>query len=320
MKNVFVGKKLAELRKLKGRTQSDVADHFHISKQAVSKWENGHAMPDVLLLPELAQYFGVEMDYFFDEADVSAEKVNFDGRNIIISIKNLTKRYDKKSDPVLQNITLDLYDGVSTAIMGPSGSGKTTLVNCMAGLESITEGSVTVLGKEISRLKEPKLTAFRRKHTSYIFQQYNLIDVLNVVENIKLPYKTSGERIDKNRMKELLQKLGLNGKEKAMPAKLSGGQQQRVAIARALLGKNKIIFADEPTGALDFKTGNEVLALLLTACKEFHSPAIIITHDSKVAAQCDVVHFVADGKIVKTLTQATVAEISGVMERLGDYV
>ncbi len=319
MENIFVGKKLAELRKLKGRTQLNVAEHFNISKQAVSKWENGISMPDVLLLPELAKYFGVDIDYFFDKQAPVFEKKVLDKSKVIISIKNLSKSYDKK-EVVLKDINLDLYDGLSCAIMGPSGSGKTTLVNCISGLESITSGTVTVLGQEISKLREPKLTVFRRKNTSYIFQQYNLIDVLNVVENIKLPYKTSGEKIDKSRLKDLLYKLGLNGKEKMMPSKLSGGQQQRVAIARALLGKNKIIFADEPTGALDLKTGNEVLDLLLIACKEFLSPVIIITHDSKVASKCDIVHFVADGKIVKTLEHASVDEISSIMGRLGEYV
>ena len=148
---------------------------------------------------------------------------------------------------------------MSTAIMGPSGSGKSTLLNCISGLESATEGTVEVLGRDISRLKEPRLTEFRRKNINFIFQQYNLVDTLNVTDNIKLPYKLSGEKIDNARLKELIQKLGLHGKEKFLPSKLSGGQQQRVAIARALLGKDRIIFADEPTGALDIKTGRKFL-------------------------------------------------------------
>ncbi len=320
MENIFVGKRIAELRKLKGRTQSDLANYFNISKQAVSKWENGISMPDVLLLPKLAEYFGVEIDYFFDKETNSYEKQCLNKSKVVISIKDLTKAYERKSKPILENVSLDIYDGITTAVMGPSGSGKTTLVNCMSGLESITSGSVKVLGKELRTLKEPKLTDFRRKNTSYIFQQYNLIDVLNVADNIKLPYKMSGEKIDKKRFEELLYKLGLQGKEKIMPSKMSGGQQQRVAIARALLGKNKIIFADEPTGALDLTTGNEVLDLLLTACKEFGSPAVIITHDSNVASKCDIVHFMADGKIVKTIEHASVEEISAIMGRLGDYV
>lgn len=249
-----------------------------------------------------------------------SEKESLNKNDIVIAIKDLSKTYEKNTPQILKNITLNIYNGLSTAIMGPSGCGKTTLVNCISGLESITSGSVTVMGKEISRLKEPKLTNFRIKNTSYIFQQYNLVDVLNVIENIKLPYKTSGEKIDKKRLKELLFKLGLDGIEKKMPSKLSGGQQQRVAIARALLGKNKIIFADEPTGALDLKTGNEVLDLLLTACKEFSSPAIIITHDSKVASKCDIVHFMVDGKIVNTLEKPSVDEISSIMGKLGEYV
>ncbi len=129
---------------------------------------------------------------FFDKQTFVSEKPPLDKSKVIISIKNLTKDYDKNSH-VLQKINLELYDGLSTAIMGPSGSGKTTLVNCISGLETITSGSVTVLGQDISNLKEPKITVFRRKNTSYIFQQYNLIDVLNVIDNIKLPYKTSGE-------------------------------------------------------------------------------------------------------------------------------
>lgn len=320
MQNVFVGERLAALRKLKGRTQSDVAEQFGVSKQAVSKWENGLAMPDVLILPDLAVYFGVEMDYFFDkkQEDKSAAPIN-KGR-VAVAVRGLTKRYEQNQTPILKGIDVDIYDGLSTAVMGPSGCGKTTFVNCICGLESITSGSVLMFGQDVAKLKEPKLTVFRRQNTSYIFQQYNLVDVLNVIDNIKLPYKTAGERIDKGRLKELIMKLGLSGKEKVMPSKLSGGQQQRVAIARALLGKGKLILADEPTGALDLKTGNEVLELLLMGCREFHAPAVIITHDSKVAARCDVVHFMLDGKIVKTLERPNADEVSGVMMRLTQNV
>ena len=318
MKNVFVGNKLANLRKIKGRTQSDVAEFFGISKQAVSKWENGLSMPDVLILPEIAKYFGVDMEYFYEEALEERLRGAIDRKSVAIKVRDLVKSYKGGDEPILKGISIDIYDGVSTAIMGMSGCGKTTFVNTIAGIESFKNGSVEIFGNEIAHLKEPKLTKFRRSHISYIFQQYNLIDVLNVIENIKLPYKTSGEKINKIRLKELMLKLGLEGKEKVMPSKLSGGQQQRVAIVRALLGNNKIIFADEPTGALDLKTGNQVLELLLAGCSEFKTPAVIITHDSTVASKCDIVYFMVDGEIVKTVERPTVEEISKIMMRIGN--
>lgn len=319
MDTIFVGERLAALRKLKGRTQTDVALQFGVSKQAVSKWERGVSMPDILILPELAAYFGVDIEYFYDKKPIDLCKEDVPKNGVAISVRGLKKLYAGNPVPILNGIDIDFYDGLSTAIMGASGCGKTTFLNCISGLESITAGAVEIFGHDIAQMREPKLTEFRRKYTSYIFQQYNLIDVLNVIENIKLPYKTAGEKIDRARLNELIHKLGLTGKERMLPSQLSGGQQQRVAIARALLGKNKLIFADEPTGALDLKTGNEVLELLLMGCKEFHSPAIIITHDSKVAAKCDIVHFMVDGKMIKTLERPSVDEVSKIMVRLSDY-
>ena len=319
MDNIFVGEKLTKLRKLKGRTQSEVAKHFGITKQAVSKWENGIAMPDVLLLPELASYFDVHIDYFFEKKEVQDQYQTVSKNKVVVTVRGLKKVYDGAKTPVLKGIDLDIHDAASTAIMGPSGCGKTTLVNCISCLESITEGSIEVFGRDIAKLKEPKLTDFRRKKTSYIFQQYNLVEVLNVIDNIKLPYKMMRESIDKARLKELIAKLGLEGLEKAMPHKLSGGQQQRVAIARALLGKGRLILADEPTGALDLKTGKEVLQLLLLSCKEFKTPVIIITHDSQVAAQCDIVHFMLDGRIVRTMEHPAADEVAKVMIGISNH-
>jgi putative ABC transport system ATP-binding protein len=316
MNNVFVGKRLSELRKLKGRSQAEIASFFGISKQAVSKWENGLSMPDVLILPELAKYFNVDIEYFFDKEELLNDKQPITKGKVAIRIKNLSKRYDDNKKNTIDDLTLNIYKGVSTAIMGPSGCGKSTLLNCVAGLENTTSGSIEIYGKDITKLKEPKLTYFRRKNINYIFQQYNLVEVLNVIDNIKLPYKTANQKINSKKLKNLITRLGLEGKEKSMPNKLSGGQQQRVAIARALLGENNLIFADEPTGALDLKTGNDVLELLLLGAKDYDSPILVITHDSKVASKCDVVHFMVDGKIVKTLERASVEEISNIMLRL----
>ena len=320
MKNIFVGERLKELRKLKGRTQIDIASFFGVSKQAVSKWENGLSMPDVLLLPELAKYFDVEIDYFFEKQDDETKREKLVKGKVAIEIKGFTKKYENSKENTIEDLNLKIYDGLSTAIMGPSGCGKSTLLNCIAGLEETTSGSIKIFNKDITNIKEPKLTKFRRDNINYIFQQYNLVNVLNVSENIKLPYKTSGKKISTKKMKSLIEKLGLKGKEKTMPNKLSGGQQQRVAVARALLGDNNLIFADEPTGALDLKTGNDVLELLLLGGKDYNSPIVIITHDSAVASKCDIVHFMLDGKIVNTLERASVEEISNYMMRLHSNV
>lgn len=315
--NVFVGKRIKQLRKLKGRTQEDVATFFGITKQAVSKWESGQSMPDIILLPKVAEYFNVSMEFFFDRKREVSQPLALNKGKVAIEINNLSKSYNPKLNIFsIQNLSLNIYSNISTAIMGPSGCGKSTLLNCVSGLEEITSGSVKIHGKEISKLKEPKLTTFRRENINFIFQQYNLVDTLNVIDNIKLPYKLSGEKIDTKKLKSLIEKLGLTGKEKSLPSKLSGGQQQRVAVARALLGKNKIIFADEPTGALDLKTGQEVLELLLLASKEFNLPVVIITHDSTVASKCDVVHFLRDGKIFNTMEKPSAEEISNIMMQL----
>ncbi|WDV45238.1 ATP-binding cassette domain-containing protein [Clostridiaceae bacterium M8S5] len=315
--NVFVGGRLAYLRKLKGRTQKDIAEHFGISKQAVSKWENGLSMPDILLMPSIAKYFDVDIDYFFDKNVADDKSKHFINKEkVAISIKDFSKKYDDSKKYTIENLNLDIYDNVSTAIMGPSGCGKSTLLNCISGLEKSTSGSIYILGTDITKLKESKLTKFRRNNITYIFQQYNLIEVLNVIDNIKLPYKTSGAKINNKKLKHLINTLGLKGKEKVLPNKLSGGQQQRVAIARALLGENNIILADEPTGALDLKTSNEVLKLLLLGAKEFESPILIITHDINVASKCDIVHFMLDGKIIKTLERPSTDEVANIMMRL----
>lgn len=316
LQNIFVGERLRELRLMKGKTQEDVAKHFGISKQAVSKWETGQSLPDVLLLPEIAGYFGVNISDFFKRSAGNGTSARPTGTPVI-QVKGLKKKYNPKVEEyALQNVDMDIFGNLSTAIMGPSGSGKSTLLNCMSGLESPTDGSVIVLGKEISRLKEPALTQFRRKNINFIFQQYNLVDTLNVTENIRLPYKLSGEKTDNARFRELIDKLGLAGKEKSLPSRLSGGQQQRVAVARALLGKNRIIFADEPTGALDIRTGQEVLNLLLVACRQFQLPLVVVTHDASVAAACDVVYFLKDGRFVRTVYGATAEEISRIMMEL----
>lgn len=317
MNTVFIGKRIADLRKLKGRTQTDLAEYFGVTKQAVSKWENGYSMPDVLLLPKLADYFDVDIDTFFSDSYNEKKNIDISKFKKAICVENLCKKYKSKI-PVyaLNDVSLDIYEGMSTAIMGPSGCGKSTFLQCVSGLEKITSGKVSIKGTDITSISDDKITRFRRKNISFIFQSYNLIESLTVKDNIYLPYKLIGEKVKKSRYKELLINLGLKEKEKSFPSELSGGQQQRVAIARALLGKDKIIFADEPTGALDINSGKEVLSLLISGIHVHGGTVIIVTHDINVAAECDVVHFFADGKCKKTLIGASKEEISNIMLRL----
>ncbi len=319
MDNIFVGKKIAQLRKQKGRTQEDLAAYFNISKQAVSKWENGLSMPDILILPDIAQYFGVAMDYFFDKKSSIESDLPLEKGKILIRANGLYKLYEENNQYTVENLNVDIYDGVSTAVIGPSNCGKTTFLKCVTGLEQVTHGSVTISGTDITKLKEPDLTVFRREKINYIFSENNLIEGINVWDNINLPYKIANKKIARNRLKQLVVKLGLSGIITAMPNKLSSGEQQRVTIARALLGEGYIVFADEPTGALDLKAGNEALELLIICSKEFSTPVVIVTHDVKVATQCEIVHFMDGGRIVRTMDRPTANEISNMMTRLSSH-
>ena len=203
------------------------------------------------------------------------------------SMPNITKALD--------GVTLSIEDGEFVAIVGTSGSGKSTLLNMMGGLDRPTSGSIEVKGKELSKLKDEQLTIFRRRNIGFIFQNYNLVPVLNVYENIVLPVELDGDTVDKHFMNEVVKMLALDGKLNSMPNNLSGGQQQRVAIARALIAKPDIIFADEPTGNLDSKSGGEVMEMLQSIWKKMGKTLVIITHDSRIARMADRQFVIVDG-------------------------
>ena len=196
-------------------------------------------------------------------------------------------------------MTLSIEKGEFVAIVGTSGSGKSTLLNMIGGLDVPTSGKVIVDGRELSTLKDEQLTIFRRRKIGFIFQNYNLVPVLNVYENIVLPVELDGNKVDKKFMKEVVQMLGLEDKLNNMPNNLSGGQQQRVAIARALVSKPAIVLADEPTGNLDSKTSADVLGLLKTTSQQFHQTLVMITHNSEIAQLADRIIRIEDGKIVQ---------------------
>ncbi|AUF83424.1 ABC transporter ATP-binding protein [Mesoplasma syrphidae] len=215
----------------------------------------------------------------------------------IIQIKKITKKN------ILQEITITINEGDCIGIMGNSGAGKSTLLNIISGLEKPTTGSVVINKVNITNLKEPKLTKFRATNISYIFQDYKLVDYLTVEENIKLIEKNNKAKINLNKYDTIVNSLGLQDKLKMNVKKLSGGQKQRVAIARSLIGRSKIIFADEPTGALDLVNKKIVLNELITNSKLNNKTLIIVTHDPDVALTTDQILFISNGKldeIIKT--------------------
>ena len=198
----------------------------------------------------------------------------------------------------LDGVNFSVEDGEFVAVVGTSGSGKSTLLHMMGGLDTPTSGSVMVRDKELAKMNDEQLTIFRRRNIGFIFQNYNLVPVLNVFENIVLPVELDGNKVDKKFMKEVVQMLGLEDKLNNMPSNLSGGQQQRVAIARALVSKPAIVLADEPTGNLDSRTSADVLGLLKTTSQKFHQTLVMITHNSEIAQLADRIIRIEDGKIV----------------------
>jgi putative ABC transport system ATP-binding protein len=219
----------------------------------------------------------------------------------ILQTTELKKYYGAKPNitKALDGVTLSIEKGEFVAIVGTSGSGKSTLLNMIGGLDVPTSGKVIVDGRELSTLKDEQLTIFRRRKIGFIFQNYNLVPVLNVYENIVLPVELDGNKVDKTFMNEVVQMLGLEDKLNNMPNNLSGGQQQRVAIARALVSKPSIVLADEPTGNLDSKTSAGVLGLLKTTSQKFHQTIVMITHNNEIAQLADRIIRIEDGKIVQ---------------------
>ena len=218
----------------------------------------------------------------------------------IVEIRQLKKFFKDGPEEVkaLDGIDLSIEKGKFTAIVGASGSGKTTLLNTIAGLYEPTEGTVIVDGLDLSKMTEEQLTVFRRRRIGFIFQNYNLIPTLNVWENIVFPIAMDGQKQDKKFIHEVVQMLGLEQKIHSLPNNLSGGQQQRVAIARALASKPDIILADEPTGNLDSKTSDNVIALLHMTSQKFHQTIIMITHNPEIAQLTDQTIHIEDGRIV----------------------
>lgn len=219
----------------------------------------------------------------------------------VLEIRDLRKTYGtgENQTKALDGIDLTVERGEFVAIVGSSGSGKSTFLNLVGGLDVPTDGEILVDQKRICELSEDELTVFRRRKIGFIFQQYNLISMLSVWENIILPLKLDGRSVDEDYVLEVTRMLGLTEKLKSIPGRLSGGQQQRVAIARALAAKPAIILADEPTGNLDSRTSQDVLGLLKITGARFHQTILMITHNEEIAQLADRIIRIEDGKIVK---------------------
>ena len=234
--------------------------------------------------------------------------------------RNVSKIYGSGDNEVraLDDVSVDFEKGRFTAIMGPSGSGKSTLMHCSAGLDDVTSGQVFIGDVELSSLKEKDLTLLRRDRVGFVFQAYNLVPTLNAIENITLPMTLAGRSPDQEWLNQVVEKVGLAKRLKHRPSELSGGQQQRVAVARALASRPDIIFADEPTGNLDSRTGAEILAFMRQAVRDYDQSIVMVTHDPTAASYSDRVVFLADGKIVDTMEAPTVDRIIDRIKTLGD--
>ena len=219
----------------------------------------------------------------------------------ILQTIDLKKYYGAKPNitSALDGVNFSVEDGEFVAVVGTSGSGKSTLLHMMGGLDTPTSGTVIVRGEELAKKNDEQLTIFRRRNIGFIFQNYNLVPILNVYENIVLPVELDGDTVDQKFLDEIVHLLGLEDKLKNMPNNLSGGQQQRVAIARALITKPAIVLADEPTGNLDSKTSTEVLGLIKRTSAEFRQTVVMITHNNDIARLADRIVRIEDGKIVE---------------------
>ena len=218
----------------------------------------------------------------------------------ILKVENLCKVYGKGNNQVqaLNDVSFSVEKGEFVAIVGQSGSGKSTLLHLIGGVDKPTSGHIFVDGKDVYKKNKDQLAIFRRRQVGLIYQFYNLIPILNVVENMTLPLKLDGQKVNETRVNELLEVLGLTDRKKHLPSQLSGGQQQRVSIGRALINAPALVLADEPTGNLDSKSSQEIMELLKYSNKKYGQTLIVITHDENIALQADRIIRIADGQIV----------------------
>jgi putative ABC transport system ATP-binding protein len=236
----------------------------------------------------------------------------------VVTATDLSRRYGEGEAAVdaLRGVSLSVATGELVAVMGPSGSGKSTLMHLLAALDKPTSGTVTIAGEDVGSLSDRGVTLLRRKHIGFVFQFFNLLPMLSAEENVLLPLSIAGEKPDPVFFKDLMDRVGLTPRKNHRPSELSGGQQQRVAIARALVAQPTVVFADEPTGNLDSKTGTEILELLRASTTELGQTMVMVTHDAQAASIADRVLFLAVGAIVRELPRSAAADILATMTEI----
>jgi putative ABC transport system ATP-binding protein len=235
------------------------------------------------------------------------ERVRLAEHESVVAARDVTRRYGSGDTAVdaLRGVSLDVREGELVAVMGPSGSGKSTLMHILAGLDVPSGGTVEIAGRDVTKMSDNELTKLRREHIGFVFQFFNLLPMLTAEENITLPLRIAGKKVDPAWLETVLAQVGLDDRRRHRPAELSGGQQQRVAIARALLSRPTVLFGDEPTGNLDSTTSGEILEVLRAAVESYGQTTIMVTHDARAAAIADRILFLADGVIVRELNGAT---------------
>jgi putative ABC transport system ATP-binding protein len=244
-------------------------------------------------------------------AVLSDTRVLLDRTEPTVAARDVTRRYGSGDTAVdaLRGVSLDVNPGELLAVMGPSGSGKSTLMHILAGLDQPTSGTVEIVGRNITSMSDNELTKLRRAHIGFVFQFFNLLPMLTAEENVTLPLRLAGKKVDEAWLDGVLAQVGLSERRAHRPAQLSGGQQQRVAIARAVLSRPSVLFADEPTGNLDSTTSAEILEVLREAVEGYGQTTIMVTHDANAAAIADRILFLADGRVVRELGRSTATEV-----------
>jgi putative ABC transport system ATP-binding protein len=253
-----------------------------------------------------------------EPAAVPATDVAERAPTAVVAGRDLTRRYGEGDTAVeaLKGVDFSVARGELTAVMGPSGSGKSTLMHLLAGLDRPTSGTVEIDGIDITDLDDGELTKLRRSHVGFVFQFFNLLPMLNAEENVTLPLAIAGQKPDKAWVDELMSRVGLSDRRAHRPSELSGGQQQRVAVARALVSRPSVVFADEPTGNLDSRTGAEILDLLREAVQDYGQTLVMVTHDVRAATIADWIVYLADGQVAKVAGHSSAAEIIAAVEEV----